>query len=99
MGAFPMSYGFEYILVAVDYTSKWVEATATRTCGANEVLRFVQNNIFSRYGLPRMVVSDGGTHFRNAMIRKFFKKNGVKHRIATPTILKRLDRWKFPTGN
>lgn len=84
MGPFPVPFGFEYILVAVDYTSKWVEATATRTCSANEVLRFVQFNIVARYGMPKVIVSDGGTHFRNSMFKDFLKKNGLKQKIATP---------------
>lgn len=54
MGPFPVSFGYEYILVKVDYTSKWVEATTTRICNANEVFHFLQHNIFCRYGLPRI---------------------------------------------
>lgn len=69
MGPFPVSFGFEYILVAVDCTSKWVEAAATKTCAANEVYQFLQRNIFCRYGLPRVLISDGGTHFRNNAIK------------------------------
>ena len=48
MGPFPPSDGKEYILVAVDYVSKWVEAILTRTNTHREVLRFVMRNIFSR---------------------------------------------------
>ena len=53
MGPFPPSDGKEYILVAVDYMSKWVEAIPTRTNTHWEALRFVTRNIFSRYGCPR----------------------------------------------
>ena len=49
MGPFPPSDEKEYILVAVDYVSKWVEAIPTRTNTHREVLRFVTRNIFSRY--------------------------------------------------
>ncbi|CAL8993318.1 unnamed protein product, partial [Prunus brigantina] len=63
MGPFPTSYGFEYILVAVDYVSKWVEAIATRTNDAKVVISFLKANIFTRFGTPRAIISDGGSHF------------------------------------
>ncbi|XP_025664869.1 uncharacterized protein [Arachis hypogaea] len=58
MGPFPNSNGFLYILLAVDYVSKWVEAIPTRTDDANVVLSFVRNNIICRFGSPRAIVSD-----------------------------------------
>ncbi|CAN6462654.1 unnamed protein product [Victoria cruziana] len=65
MGPFPPSFGHLYILVAVDYVSKWVEAVATRTNDHKVVLKFIKYNIFSRFGVPRAMISDGGKHFRN----------------------------------
>ena len=65
MGPFPPSYGHEYILVAVDYVSKWIEAVATRTNDHKVVVKCVQKNIFSRFGCPRTIISDGGSHFMN----------------------------------
>ena len=50
--------GKEYILVAVDYVSKWVEAIPTRTKTHQEVLKFITRNILSRYGCPRAIISD-----------------------------------------
>ena len=52
MGPFSPSFGFVYILVAVDYVSKWVEAVATRTNDHKEVLRFIKHNIFSQVRSP-----------------------------------------------
>ena len=69
IGPFPPFDGKEYILVAVDFLSKWVEAIPTRTNTHQEVLRFVTRNIFSRYGCPRAIISDGGSHFNNAHFR------------------------------
>ena len=51
MGHFPPSFGFSYILLAIDYVSKWVEAIATRTNDARVVMSFVSSNIFCRFGL------------------------------------------------
>ncbi|KAL0287100.1 UNVERIFIED_CONTAM: hypothetical protein Sradi_7131900 [Sesamum radiatum] len=63
MGPFPSSFGKSYIILGVDYVSKWVEAKATRTDDAKTVIDFVKANIFSRYGMPRAIISDRGTHF------------------------------------
>ena len=84
MGPFPNSDGFEYILVAVDYLSRWVEAIPTRTNDHKVVLKFIQQNIFSRFGCPRAILSDGGTHFNNHQFYALLKKNGVHHRVTTP---------------
>ena len=84
MGPFPPSNGFEYILVAVDYVSKWIEAMATRTNDHKVVIKFVQKNIFSRFGFPRAIISDGGAHFTNYQFRMLLQKYGVTHKVATP---------------
>ncbi|XP_070047473.1 uncharacterized protein [Nicotiana tomentosiformis] len=65
MGPFVSSYGNKYILVAVDYVSKWVEAVALPTNDAKGVTGFLKKNIFTRFGTPRAIISDGGTHFCN----------------------------------
>ena len=79
MGPFPPFDGKEYILAAVDYVSKWVEAIPTRT---NDYLKFVTQCIFARYSCPRAIISDGGSHFNNAHFRALLKY-GVHHRITT----------------
>ena len=84
MGPFPNSYGFEYILVAVDYVSRWVEGTATRTNDSKVVCGFVEKFIFSRYGCPRAIISDGSAHFNNFKFRSLLKKFGVQHKVITP---------------
>ncbi|KAJ9551053.1 hypothetical protein OSB04_015098 [Centaurea solstitialis] len=83
MGPFPCSFGFYYILLAVDYVSKWVEAKTTRTDSAKDVSDFVKDKIFCRFGVPKVVISDRGTHFVNGVMANLFKKYGVKHRIST----------------
>ena len=84
MGPFPPSEGKEYILVAVDYMSKWVEAIPTRTNDHRVVNKFIVNNIFSRFGFPRAIISDGGSHITNSHFRSLLKKYGVHHRVTTP---------------
>ena len=84
MGPFPPSDGKEYILVAVDYVSKWVETIPTRTNDHREVLRFVTRCILARYNFPRAIIDDGGSYFNNAHFRALLKKYGVHHRVTTP---------------
>ncbi|KAL0378533.1 UNVERIFIED_CONTAM: hypothetical protein Sradi_3158800 [Sesamum radiatum] len=83
MGAFPSSFGKSYIILGVDYISKWVEAKATRIDDAKTVIDFVKANIFSRYGMPRAIISDRGIHFCNKMISALLKKYNVTHRVST----------------
>ena len=59
MGPFPRSYNNEYILVVVDYVTKWVEAIATPTNDARVVVKFMKKKIFTRFGTPRAAISDG----------------------------------------
>ncbi|KAL5850223.1 hypothetical protein ACOSQ4_008236 [Xanthoceras sorbifolium] len=84
MGPFPMSFNNQYILVAVDYVSKWVEAIATPTNDAKVVLNFFKKNIFCRFGTQRAVISDGGSHFCNRQFEALLKRYGVTYRITTP---------------
>ncbi|GKA75255.1 reverse transcriptase domain-containing protein [Tanacetum coccineum] len=83
MGPFPSSRGNKYILVAVDYLSKWVEAKALPTNDARVVVKFLKS-LFSRFGAPRAIISDRGTHFCNDKFAKVMSKYGVTHRLSTP---------------
>ena len=82
IGPFPASYHNLYILLAVDYVSKWVEAIPTRTNDAKVVAQFLRSNIFSRFGTPRALITDNGTHFCNKVIDKVLQKYGVRHRTS-----------------
>nr|GEX05664.1 reverse transcriptase domain-containing protein [Tanacetum cinerariifolium] len=83
MGPFPSSRGNKYILVVVDYLSKWVEAKALPTNDSRVVCKFLKN-LFARFGAPRAIISDMGTHFCNDQFTKVMQKYGVTHRLATP---------------
>nr|XP_027109530.1 uncharacterized protein LOC113729431 [Coffea arabica] len=84
MGLFLLSSDFLYILLAVDYVSKWVETKVTRTNDSRVVAEFLKSNIFVRFGIPRAVVSDRGSHFCNKTIAALFHKYGVLHKVSAP---------------
>nr|XP_009610221.1 uncharacterized protein LOC104103956 [Nicotiana tomentosiformis] len=69
---------------AVDYMSKWVEAAALPTNDAKGVIGFLRKNIFTRFGTPRVIINDGGTHFCNRAFAKLLEKYGVRYKVATP---------------
>ncbi|XP_021723159.1 uncharacterized protein K02A2.6-like [Chenopodium quinoa] len=82
MGSFPSSNGNCYILVAVDYVSKWVEALASPTNDAKIVIKLFKKTIFPRFGVLRAIVSDGGNHFHERQLDYLLKKYGVYHRTG-----------------
>ncbi|GKC73402.1 reverse transcriptase domain-containing protein, partial [Tanacetum coccineum] len=65
------------------YLSKWVEAKALPTNDARVVVKFLKS-LFSRFGAPRAIISDRGTHFCNDKFDKVMSKYGVTHRLSTP---------------
>ena len=83
MGPFPPSFGNQYILVAVDYVSKWVEAVALPNNTSASVVKFVKKNIFTRFGVPRAIISDNGVHFQNAQFRNLLSKYGCRFKTGT----------------
>nr|GEY58046.1 reverse transcriptase domain-containing protein [Tanacetum cinerariifolium] len=81
MGPFPSSRGNKYILEAVNYLSKWVEAKALPTNDARVVCKFLKS-LFARFGAPRAIISDHGTHFCNDQFEKVMLKYGITHRLS-----------------
>ncbi|KAJ9544867.1 hypothetical protein OSB04_024574 [Centaurea solstitialis] len=82
MGPFPDSKGNKYIVVVVNYVSKWAEAKASPTNDAKVVVDFVKS-LVCRYGCPKALISDRGTHFANYRLEKTIKRYGVHHRFST----------------
>ncbi|KAL4369653.1 hypothetical protein GQ457_05G021940 [Hibiscus cannabinus] len=83
MGPFPSSFGNLYILLAIDYVSKWVEAVATTPNDAKTVQRFIKKNIFTRFGTPRVIINDEGRHFDNRSIAAALRKLSINHKLST----------------
>ena len=69
--------------MAVDYVSKWVEVIPCRAADAKHAKKMFQETIFPRFGVPRMVISDGGPQFIYKNFRLYLTNQGIQHSIGT----------------
>ena len=79
MGPFLSSFGNLYILLAVDYVFKWVEAISCSKNDVNTVVGFIQRNILSRFGALKTIINDEGSHFENKVFAKLMSRYGIRH--------------------
>ncbi|RDX83968.1 gag-pol, partial [Mucuna pruriens] len=99
MGSFPVSNGYSYILLAVDYVLRWVEAIATKTNDAKVVMDFLKSNIFCRFGEPKALISDQGSHFCNRAISALLQKYGVDwSQLLEDALWAHITRYRTPLG-
>lgn len=83
VGSFLVSFSNEYILVAVNVILKWVEAIASLKADGKIVIKSLKKNIFSRFGMPMVLLSNEGSHFRNSQLAKSLEHYGVKNKVAS----------------
>jgi hypothetical protein len=83
MGPFPLSFGSLYILVAINYVSKWIEVISSRNNDHKTMIKFLKENILSRFGIPRAMISEGGIHFCNKLFEFLMKKYGITHKVIS----------------
>ncbi|GAA0149046.1 hypothetical protein LIER_08318 [Lithospermum erythrorhizon] len=69
-------------IVAVDYFSKWVEVVPMRNTRGKDVEEFIWKNIITRFGIPKIIVSDNGPQFDVAIIREMCQRLGIEHRFV-----------------
>lgn len=79
--------GHGYIIVVVDYFTKWAEAMPTLNNSGETVALFFFNHVVSRLGVPQAIVTDHGSHFRNHMMIELTTKLGLSHDSSTPYYL------------
>src|SRR2546421_445754 len=85
VGPLPRSKnGNRYIIVAMDYLTKWPEARAFPEATAEVTAQFIYENIICQHGCPQIILSDRGTHFRNTMIKKLMERFQIKHNLSIP---------------
>jgi transposase InsO family protein len=75
--------GYEQILVVVDYVSKWVEAIPCRKASTEEAIQMIKTVILPQYAVPRILISDGGSHFIGKDSKRCLAKLGIEHRVST----------------
>ncbi|XP_037811061.1 uncharacterized protein K02A2.6-like [Lucilia sericata] len=73
----------QYFLVIVDALSKWPEIIATKTITTQQTIQILRE-VFARFGLPEIVVSDNGTQFKSSQFEEFMQQNGIKHICSSP---------------
>jgi hypothetical protein len=78
------AWGHGYIIVAVDYFTKWAEAMPTFDNTGKTVALFLFNHVIARFGVPQAIVIDHGSHFRNFMMSEITEKLGLRHDNSTP---------------
>ena len=81
MGPFPSSSGYTHILVVVDYVTKWVEATPTSSADLNTSIKMLKEVNFPRFGVPRYLMTDGGSHFIHGAFHKMLAKYSLRSSI------------------
>ena len=80
----------KYLLVGIDYFTKWVEAELLANIRDVDAKRFVWKNIITRFGVPHVLISDNGLQFDSKMFRKYCGELGITNRYSTPA---------YPQGN
>jgi hypothetical protein len=76
--------GHGYIIVAIDYFTKWAEVMPTFYNTEKIAILFIFNHIISRFGVPQAIITDHSSHFRNFMMSKLSEKLGLCHENSTP---------------
>ena len=85
IGPFPIVVRqLKFLVVGIDYFTKWVEAEALATITEKNIRSFVWRNIIYRYGIPRVLVSDNGKQFNNSAFRDFYLELGIKNHYSSP---------------
>ncbi|XP_059664238.1 uncharacterized protein LOC132310012 [Cornus florida] len=80
----------EYILLATDYFTKWVEVEAYSSMTHEQVKSFIWNNIIYRFKVPKVIMMDNGKNLDNRSTRKFFAEHRIRMKLAAVS---------YPQGN
>jgi len=78
-----MSYGNQFILVAINYVSKWAETVPIRTNDNQVVIKFLRENIISYFGAPHVIISDNESHFCNRAFEALIRKYSISYKLST----------------
>ncbi|VFQ99529.1 unnamed protein product [Cuscuta campestris] len=91
IGAFPVAQGGKkFVIVAIDYFTKWIEAEALANITTQQCKKFVWKNIITRFGAPMNLITDNGPQFRNSRFTEYLEGFGIKHNRSSVA---------YPQGN
>ena len=84
MGPFPLTIRqMEYLVVAIEYFTKWIEAELVAQITTHKIQHFVWKNIVCRFGVPKRLVSDNDTQFASQQLGKLCSEVGIKQVFAS----------------
>ena len=75
----------KFLVVGIDYFTKWVEAEPLAKITQHNVKNFVWKSIVCRFGVPRVLVSDNGRQFDNTSFREFYEQLGINNHYSSPS--------------
>eukprot|EP00253_Pinus_taeda_P018971 PITA_18971 len=90
--------GNVYIILVVDYFTKWAEAMSTFSADGKTTDIFVFNHIIARFGVPQAIITDHGSHFRNIMMIELADQLGLRHDSSTPYYPQANVLWEYRTS-
>jgi len=76
--------GARYIITAAEYLTRWVEAAPVKDCSVETTTHFLFERVITRFGCPRILMSDQGVHFINNTIRVMLEELEFHHQKSTP---------------
>jgi transposase InsO family protein len=76
--------GARYIIATTEYLTRWVEAREVNECSATTVAHFIFDDIITRFGGPKILMSDQGPHFINKTVEALTEEFAVHHQKRTP---------------
>jgi hypothetical protein len=94
----PAQCNYTFVVVAVEYFTKWVEAKPLTNVNFASIKKFFSQNIICRYGVPRHITVDNAKYFDNAMFKDFCHHIGTKVAFASMYHSKPIEEWKEPTA-
>ncbi|XP_060182913.1 uncharacterized protein LOC132612849 [Lycium barbarum] len=78
------SNGHRFILVAIDYFTKWVEAVTFKSVTKKEVVDFVHSNIICRFGIPKTIITDNAANLNSHLMKEVYEQFKIVHHNSTP---------------